>query len=65
MAFLYVLENLLNDVTLSKLNSLSGDFKLWTVIFKSFLLLWFLQHMLCTHSFILLFNIFSAFGVTY
>ena len=36
MAVLYVLVNLLNDVTLSELNSLSGDLKLWSVIFKTF-----------------------------
>ena len=68
MAVLYVLVNLLNDVTLSELNSLSGDLKLWsvifktfyfitlwTVIFKTFLLRAFLQHIISANRNIKLF----------
>jgi hypothetical protein len=68
MAVLYILVNLLNDVTLSNLNSLSGDLKLWsvifktfyfitlwTVIFKTFLLREFLQHIISANRKIKLF----------
>jgi hypothetical protein len=55
LAVLYVLVNLLNDVTLSKLNSLSGDIGLWTVIFKTYLLRAFLQHIISANRKIKLF----------
>jgi hypothetical protein len=55
MAVLYVLMNLLNDVTLSNLNSLSGDLKLWSVIFKTFLLRAFLHHIISANRKIKLF----------
>jgi hypothetical protein len=55
MAVLYILVNLLNDVTLSNLNSLSGDLKLWSVIFKTFLLRAFLQHIISANRKIKLF----------